>query len=636
MAKKRLPDSYTFDASAKTIVHASFSDITLAGIQVIVNVTDQIIIYNFADPNKGGTLATDTLTLDFDTTSMSDTDELMILVDDGLDQTVNLGSTDNAVLDAIAASVAAIDTDTTTIIGHVDGIEGLLTTIDTDTGNIATAVQLIDDSIFTAGTDTYTEATSKGQLLLAVRRDADTTLANTTNEFTPLQVDANGYLKVEVFSGATLPVSLTSTTITGTVAVTQSGTWDEVGINDSGNSITVDNGGTFAVQVDGAALTALQLLDDAIYVDDADWTDSTSKHALVGGLYQSSPQTVTDGDVAPFNITANGAMHVAVQNTVTVGSHAVTNAGTFVVQENGSALTALQLIDDVIYVDDADWTDGTSKHALVGGLYQSAPQTVTDGDVAPFLTDANGRLQVALSPTDNGVLDNIDADLTTIIGHVDGIEGLLTTIDADTGNIATNTSNAATSLAVMDDWDNGASDGASVSGDVAHDTADAGEPVKIGMKAVALKANPTEVAAGDRTNWYADVSGVPFVLGGHPNILTQSLQVTDADGAQTDTAIITAGANVAIVVTKVSVMADNANTNDVSVRIGLATTNTPAADAAQVILFHPGIAPGSGVVEGTGSGIIGIGASGEDVRVTCEDPVGGSINIIVTYFTTDI
>lgn len=30
-------------------------------------------------------------------------------------------------------------------------------------------------------------------------------------------------------------------TVTGTVAVTQSGTWDEVGINDSGNSITVDN-----------------------------------------------------------------------------------------------------------------------------------------------------------------------------------------------------------------------------------------------------------------------------------------------------------------------------------------------------------------------------------------------------------
>jgi hypothetical protein len=48
----------------------------------------------------------------------------------------------------------------------------------------------------------------------AVRRDADTTLVNTTNEFGPLQMDANGRLKVEAFSGETLPVSLTSTTIT--------------------------------------------------------------------------------------------------------------------------------------------------------------------------------------------------------------------------------------------------------------------------------------------------------------------------------------------------------------------------------------------------------------------------------------
>lgn len=83
---------------------------------------------------------------------------------------------------------------------------------------------------------------------------------------------------------------------------------------------------------------------------------------------------------------------------------------------------------------------------------------------------------VNLGATDNAVLDNIDADLTTIIGHVDGLEGLI-------GTTNTNTGNSATSLAVMDDWDNGASDGASVSGDVAHDSADAGEPVKIGMKA---------------------------------------------------------------------------------------------------------------------------------------------------------
>lgn len=80
--KKRLT-GYSFDASAKTITHASFSDVTLEGIQLITNVTDQVIIYNFADTTKGGTLSTDTLTLEYDTTSMSDTDELMILVEDG-------------------------------------------------------------------------------------------------------------------------------------------------------------------------------------------------------------------------------------------------------------------------------------------------------------------------------------------------------------------------------------------------------------------------------------------------------------------------------------------------------------------------------------------------------------------------
>lgn len=58
-----------------------------------------------------------------------------------------------------------------------------------------------------------------------------------------------------------------------------------------------------------------------------------------------------------------------------------------------------------------------------------------------------GTVTANLSATDNTVLDNIDADATTVIGHVDGIEGLLTTIDADTGNLAA----IAASLSVLDD-----------------------------------------------------------------------------------------------------------------------------------------------------------------------------------------
>ena len=48
------------------------------------------------------------------------------------------------------------------------------------------------------------------------------------------------------------------TRVGGTVAVTQSGTWDEVGINDSGNSITVDNA-ALSVVGGGVEATALRV-----------------------------------------------------------------------------------------------------------------------------------------------------------------------------------------------------------------------------------------------------------------------------------------------------------------------------------------------------------------------------------------
>lgn len=91
----------------------------------------------------------------------------------------------------------------------------------------------------------------------------------------------------------------------------------------------------------------------------------------------------------------------------------VTNAGTFAVQVDGDALTALQLIDDFVYQDDADFTDDTSKFALVGGLYQSTPQSVTDGDVGPLQIDANGRVLAKLGA--NSGVDIGDVDITSLV-----------------------------------------------------------------------------------------------------------------------------------------------------------------------------------------------------------------------------
>lgn len=143
---------------------------------------------------------------------------------------------------------------------------------------------------------------------------------------------------------------------------------------------------------------------------------------------------------------------------------------------------------------------------------------------------ANNDVTVTSSALPTGA--STSANQTTIIGHLDWVEGLLTTMDADTGSMLT-------ALQIMDDWDNGASDWCSVSGDVAHDTADAGEPVKIGFKAYNYDgtAPQTAVAEADRVNGIADTQWIQFVHIGHPFRRDVS---ADYASAQTNTSVKTA------------------------------------------------------------------------------------------------
>ena len=150
-------------------------------------------------------------------------------------QRVTLASDDPAV-----ALLTTIDADTSALAGTVAGAELQVDIVSAPTltvnahavtnagtfavqvdGAALTALQLIDDAIYAE--DVAAQAADKGVAILAVRRDADTSLVGTDNDYAQLQVDANGRLKVEAFSGEALPVTLTSTTITGTVTVDGSG-----------------------------------------------------------------------------------------------------------------------------------------------------------------------------------------------------------------------------------------------------------------------------------------------------------------------------------------------------------------------------------------------------------------------------
>lgn len=343
--------------------------------------------------------------------------------------------------------------------------------------------------------------------------------------------------------------------------------------------------------------------------DDADFSAGTTSGTPAMGVYESSPSSVTDGDMGIVGITQTRALRTAVEGTVTVASHAVTNAGTFAVQVTSlpASTNTIEVVGDAAhdaaaagnpilmgaYAKAAAPTDvsadadavrlwallngslvvniaagGTLVTATSSSLNVNVTNTVTVASHAvtnagTFAVQAaqSGTWTVDLGATDNAVLDAIaasvaaaDTDLTTIIGHVDGLETLI-------GTTNTNTGAATTALQIMDDWDNGASDGASVSGDVAHDTADAGEPVKIGAKAETSPKGITLVADGDRTDLYADADGQLIVKLGTSGADHVSEAVSNTDGNSTAFTNFAAVASTKTAITAITVFRTDSGTS---------------------------------------------------------------------------
>lgn len=175
----------------------------------------------------------------------------------------------------------------------------------------------------------------------------------------------------------------------------------------------------------------------------------------------------TDADYQPLITDANGRLHVIEASA-------------------SSGLTALQLIDDVIYADDADWTNNSSKHALVGGLYESSPQSITDGDVGPLEVTGTGSLRT--ETTERAVSNS------TIIA---------TTLLDDNPTSATSSSLASNQFDAISFW-------------VSYDETEVGNSVSVAV---------TLDASYDGTNWM-DAQFYDYAGGATP----QTSETISADG----------------------------------------------------------------------------------------------------------
>lgn len=81
---KTLITNYIFNSQNRTVSFIDYNTIDIEKILLITNVSDNIIIYNFANPNQKGTVLNNVLTLSYDTSSMSDIDDLQIYYDDDM------------------------------------------------------------------------------------------------------------------------------------------------------------------------------------------------------------------------------------------------------------------------------------------------------------------------------------------------------------------------------------------------------------------------------------------------------------------------------------------------------------------------------------------------------------------------
>lgn len=337
--------------------------------------------------------------------------------------TANLSATDNAVLDAIAASL--VDVETNTNFGAVTGGGVEASALRVTLANDSTGVVTVDDG--------------GGSLTV----DGTVTANAGTGTFT---VDASGTTVPVSNAGLTeLAAAINSNRVDVNIAA------DGVGIG-GGTQYAVDAAlgatptGTLAVGIRDDALSSLTPVEgDAVGLrvdaNGALWVIPSGTVTVDGsGVTQPVSGTVTanlgatDNAVLDAIQTATEATQAAVEGTLTVGSHAVTNAGTFAVQVDGDALTSLQLIDDAVVAEGGalgkgvllQGDDGTDRKnlnvdATTGDLQVDVTNTVTV-DGSGVTQPVSGTVTANLSATDNAVLDAIQAAVETIDNAISGSE----------------------------------------------------------------------------------------------------------------------------------------------------------------------------------------------------------------------
>lgn len=315
------------------------------------------------------------------------------------------------------------------------------------------------------------------------------------------------------------------------------------------------------------------------------------------------------------------------------------------------AISATGVVTRVVGSVDAIYGEFSTAYTYlpVGG-FDSAAETLaalplvnTATDVSVALSDGSGNslLSATSSPvgTERGlIVRNIPSGTQTISGSVtisDGsgpvtVDGTVAATQSGTWNIGTVTTLTGITNALPAGTNNigdvdvlslpalptGTNVIGGIFGDIAHDAADSGNPVKIGGKA--LTADPTAVATGDRVNALFDKLGKQVVL---PNALLEKHgKATSASSITntTSTSLVAATASVIRVITAITVSNMHASV----------ATIVNILNGTTVVWHGPAAALGGGY---SISGLHLVGTVNTAINVQCVT-TGASVRASVEYF----
>lgn len=405
-----------------------------------------------------------------------------------------------------------------------------LASIDAKITAVNTGAVVISSSALPALAATSTLQTSGGQKTQIV--DGSGNVIGATSNALDINIKSGNLTTLPVTNTGTFAVQATLQTQTDTVMV---GGVNIKEINAVTPLMGAGNGGTGSLRVNIAS--------DQVSIPVAA-TLSAETTKVIGTVNQGTSPWVVSGAVTNTVLSVVGGGTEATAQRVTLASDSTgvltvkqaTAANLNMTEASASSiLTSVQLIDDIVYTDDTSThSTGSSKGALMMAAATPTDTAVNANDIGALAMTVNRELLVqvntALPAGTNGIgkltansgVDIGDVDVTTVGTITPGTAAtsLGKAEDAvhssgDVGVFGLAVANEAqSSLAADGDYIGHATDtkGNTLAvGNIAHDGADAGAPVKIGGKATNVE--PAAVSAtADRANLITDMVGKLIVL----------------------------------------------------------------------------------------------------------------------------